>query len=91
MFLNYKKFPCEPSNNISIGSSVSGDVVEPVILDGSEHVPQPFEHLDARSFSLRSVIETGGSLKPAPRLRKSNLEERDRVDNFFNSNNDKLS
>lgn len=91
MFLNYRPFPSEPSNHIAYGSKLNGNVVEEVVYDGTEEMSKPFEHIDARSFSLRSVIDSGGNLKPAPRIQKSNLEARDRVDSFVNSNPDKFN
>lgn len=88
--LSYKRYYCAPSNNISIGCRLCGNIVEQVLLDGSEKIENPNAHVDARSFSLRSVIDNGGSLKPSPKIQRSNIEDRDRVDNFVNSNINKF-
>lgn len=75
---------------VTYGVRSSGSVFVPVVYDGTENVVNPNGHVDSRAFSLRSIIDSGGSLTPSPRLSRSNVEERDRVDSFYNSNLDKF-
>lgn len=75
---------------VSIGVRSSGSVFVPIVLDGTEKVENPNKHVDARAFSLKSIIDSGGSLTPAPKLSRSNVEDRDRVDSFYENNINKF-
>lgn len=49
----------------------------------SDSFTSPYQGVPASAFSLSAVIESGGSLQPAPKIVGSNCETRDSIDVSF--------